>query len=105
MLSLYFYYKTGCQVLFVKSMTSSGVSGFLQLPLRAVFLEKREKWRTPGCFGQGSRTNSRYTFPLKWPHHPPPRMTNRFTPLKILAHYASGRNEGILIVAFERDSG
>ena len=34
---------------------------------RAGFLEKRDKWRTPGYFGQGSKRSPRYTSPLKWP--------------------------------------
>src|ERR1039457_4649843 len=35
-------------------------------------LEKREKWRTPGFFGQRRKTNPRYTLPVKVAHPPPP---------------------------------
>ncbi len=33
-------------------------------------LEKREKWRTHVYFGRDSKTNPRYTSPLKWPTRP-----------------------------------
>jgi hypothetical protein len=65
-LSCYFYYETGCQVLFVKKYDEClGVGSFaywysdvgcatatLRLSLGASFLEKRDKWRTPTYFGR-----------------------------------------------------
>ena len=39
----------------------------LRLALRAGFLEKREKWRTPQLFQAMLKTNSRHTSSLKWP--------------------------------------
>src|SRR5271157_3180272 len=41
-------------------------------------LEKREKWRTPSYFGQCSRTNPRYTPPLKWPTRRVPHPSRAF---------------------------
>jgi hypothetical protein len=47
-------------------MVSAVGQGPLRLSLRAGFLEKREKGRTPSYFGSCSRTNSGYTSALKW---------------------------------------
>ena len=42
----------------------------LRLSLRAGFLEKREKWRTPGYFARSSKTKTTLYFPVKVAHPP-----------------------------------
>ncbi len=42
----------------------------LRLSLRAGFLEKREKWRTPSCFGLCQKNKPALYFAVKVAHPP-----------------------------------
>jgi hypothetical protein len=48
-----------------------GSDATLRLSLRAGFLEKREKWRTPSCFARCQKNNALY-FAVKVAHPPEP---------------------------------